>query len=979
MATQAQLATQIRFQLDQLSARNAHHEFEHLCRHLARLRICSNILPATGPVSAGGDHGRDFETFVTYLSESPIAGSSFVGMTSQEPVAFACTLTQKARLKRKIKSDVAVITGGGVPVLGVHYFCSSDLPVAERHKLQTWARSTYDIHLEIYDGQAISELLVESDIFWIAAQFLGIPSEMFPALSAGNKDSWYLALLDKWKDLHTTPENFADFSELKAAIRHATWAESAKVDLPFWIRRLTDLGRSTTWIPLQRRSIYEIAVASLRGLGTLEGSEEKIRSYFSEIQNLYEEVDLEDASVLLVYCAGALRRGAISLANEDLASWQKALIDKVEQDLRRTTLCGRSCSLLEIRGFLALHMEVTERKLGIQPNFPEALRYWQELVKSVGDAPLFPLERFADRLTRFVEMFGHFDDLETLASQLDQLLATRRGEAAAAEKCRDRARALYKRGELLHAINQIHRAKVKWFSEETVYEAIVAMLFLAHCYLKLGLAFAAKYHALMAAYASVRVPRENLRKLVPVALSEAALCDYRQGAWFSYLEMQEVALATFSIFSREADPADPNSEINKALYQTSWVHRLAQRVCPTLLPFIEEKVTQWGLRDELGEFLDLDDPWTGKDQTAVWQSLAEQLLGQPFADLGPQREVSFQALGVTWKFQWDNTYQTTASVEQFLAVLQIFLAELAGRDLCLLRTEVEVRAAVGKGTNYMLQLIPSNTSTKWALELPDPVQTKEDTLDVRIDILAATISLLQSASLLPDQELTAILEDLFRSGLQGKVFSVQRYDVLYLEFIVQELFECSERHLRFAPDAGGIFKTIPHELLAWVDGPGPGYSHERSKADLRRRYERTIRPIQSTIKQLAGQAGFRLVARALREDGWLDWHILFAVMHLTLNYRIQQVQRLGMSPREACELSDRWVNELEKEDGIPVPLEEFSVENLRQQLCLSMIATIRIYGLELPHATPDFEALSDFLGQRYRYWIDDVAHPDFGF
>jgi hypothetical protein len=112
MASKDQVVSQIRFQLDQLSARNGHHDFEHLCRHLTRARICSNILPATGPVSAGGDQGRDFETFRTYLSKSTIADSSFLGLISQEPIAFACTLTQKDDLRSKVRADVGVIMGG---------------------------------------------------------------------------------------------------------------------------------------------------------------------------------------------------------------------------------------------------------------------------------------------------------------------------------------------------------------------------------------------------------------------------------------------------------------------------------------------------------------------------------------------------------------------------------------------------------------------------------------------------------------------------------------------------------------------------------------------------------------------------------------------------------------------------------------------------------------------------------------------------
>ena len=92
MSTPEQLRTIIRFGLEQLSVRNAHHEFEHLCRHLTRARICSNVVPSTGPVSARGDQGRDFETFRTYLSTNGMGEGVFVGLASKTRIAFACTI-----------------------------------------------------------------------------------------------------------------------------------------------------------------------------------------------------------------------------------------------------------------------------------------------------------------------------------------------------------------------------------------------------------------------------------------------------------------------------------------------------------------------------------------------------------------------------------------------------------------------------------------------------------------------------------------------------------------------------------------------------------------------------------------------------------------------------------------------------------------------------------------------------------------------
>jgi hypothetical protein len=70
--TPTQLATQIRFHLESLGESNAHHPFEQLCLGLTRRRIVSNVMPATGPVAAGGDDGRDGESYWSVVaSELP--------------------------------------------------------------------------------------------------------------------------------------------------------------------------------------------------------------------------------------------------------------------------------------------------------------------------------------------------------------------------------------------------------------------------------------------------------------------------------------------------------------------------------------------------------------------------------------------------------------------------------------------------------------------------------------------------------------------------------------------------------------------------------------------------------------------------------------------------------------------------------------------------------------------------------------------
>ena len=89
MATIPQVIHQIKFALSELGSQNAHHEFEHLCRQWAKKRICANILPSTGPVSAGGDQGSDFETFRSHVAAT-FGVESAVSIVSKKKIVFDC-------------------------------------------------------------------------------------------------------------------------------------------------------------------------------------------------------------------------------------------------------------------------------------------------------------------------------------------------------------------------------------------------------------------------------------------------------------------------------------------------------------------------------------------------------------------------------------------------------------------------------------------------------------------------------------------------------------------------------------------------------------------------------------------------------------------------------------------------------------------------------------------------------------------------
>lgn len=966
-----QVIAQIRFQLDQLSARNAQHDFEHLCRHLTRARICSNILPATGPVAAGGDQGRDFETFVTYLRSSPIANTTFVGKISQKPVVFPCSI-QRRGISSKIKSDLDTIMKSGSPVEAIHYFCTSNVPVSTRHALKDWARNSYSIHLEVHDGKSISELLADREVFWIAQQFLSIPSEIYPR--AADEESWYIKSLDTWKANKTPFINYADFQEIRAATRHATFSPNTRQDLPFWINLLKRFI-DESWPQLKRKAIYEIAVASLRGLETLIGQEDYIKGYFSSISGLDDPTDLEDASALLNYCIDAAVQSKVQLSKDELGSWQDSLLDKVEERLKVAETAGLICSSLEIRGYLCL---------SIDPRQPDhidaegAIRYWAQLVRVAKDAPLFPLERFDDHLTKYIGFIGESQGFDQITQQVDLLLSQRHGNFKAAEKCRDRAIEFYKKGKIIKALNQLHQAKVKWFAQETLRSSLLSVLSISEMYKELGLSFAAKYYALAAAHVTVHSLKSDVKPLLPRALIAAAECDYYQGAWCGFLELTDIGLRTYAWFSKQANKEEIDG-YQRTVFHIAVLMAIVNRLDPQLLKFVEGWVQEWKLDDLLEELLlKTNETWGKQSLAEIWTSLNQQLGGPLFSDLGAVRKVSWAELGITWSANWKNDYATNPAAEQLIAILQVLLADLAGIDLCLLKTHVSIDVSVENITKPKVESIPSNKGRKWKVTLPI-YSEKGDRAEferMSIDTLAVASSILAEVSLLPSERFYEVLENCFKNGISMKVFVSRPYEVIYREFITRDVFERSARPAKTSPESSREFEIKEHRELAWVDGPGPGYSKDKANEYLRNRYSRSIIPIKYTLKRLLKSSEFRSTVNQLRADGWLDWHILTAIASVATNYRVVQFPEARYSPDIQANLFQEMMTKPESENAFPVPLKEFTVENLRRTQNIGMISTLRVHGLECHQTTPDFESIDHFLRYRYNYWNDDIPHSD---
>jgi hypothetical protein len=154
-----------------MSVDNAHHEFEHLCRHLARRRLCSNIIPATGPVAGGGDQGADFES-IQLLSD--FGTSRYWQLIQTGQIVFACSLEKN--LKKKVKADLKSAANRTNPTDWLYFFYPEPVKVSVRNALKEFANQQYKIQLEILDSVAIAEFLADPEMLWIAERYLSLPS-----------------------------------------------------------------------------------------------------------------------------------------------------------------------------------------------------------------------------------------------------------------------------------------------------------------------------------------------------------------------------------------------------------------------------------------------------------------------------------------------------------------------------------------------------------------------------------------------------------------------------------------------------------------------------------------------------------------------------------------------------------------------------------------------------------------------------------
>lgn len=971
MKNRVEVQSYVRFQLSQLGAKNGAHLFERVCFELARLRHVRNILPATGPVQAGGDQGRDFESYRTHLVGAGLGSSTFIAMATDEVVVGAVTL-ERGDTAGKIRADLKTIFASGDRPDRVIYFCEQDIPVASRHKLQAHCQGAYQAKLDIHDGQAISDQLSDPDTFWIASQFLDIPADLYPK---DDVDADYATRRQRWVADREAPENWADFVEIKESLRQVAHEEALLPDLAGWIEVMGGYLEAPSQ-PLQQKARYEIAIAYLQGHGDLEPARSLVEAYFEDLEaSAPRAVDLLDAAVLVLFAWGAVHRGATRLAAETVRGWGSAVDTLVSGALNSTERRGDRCTLLEARASL----------VGVPPSgqtrdqtLDAVLQAWLRVMAAARDAPFFPVWHIAEFVERTAPALSDRPSYRQLRDEIDDLTRERSGGHAVAEQAERRGIAHYEAGRLLMAVDELQRAKIGWFSGEAMANSLRVMLLLSNCYCDLGLTLAARYYAAGAAYLGLHSEDDEVRAQTPAAVLQLVRMTSAGGEVLSALAMAQQALAVHFMLERRPGEVEDHPLLEDVLGLAAIGYTVVRRLAPELVPLTDAIIDGWPMaRQDIDPYLNIiggpDSPWATLGLDALVDRVEAELGRSPLEDVGPVRRHVWRALGVEWTLVYRNDRETAAAAMGLAATLQIIQADLAQADLLVIPDKVTLSVAVGAVDAIKIDPDGDDAFT-WSLVMPEALDLGEvGQRDDYQEVFSIAAALLSDVSALPRQAFMEVLIAAMARDLNLRAYSVRPAREM-MAFAGRQV-SCTEA-LAALPTPALPRPILPREAkeLAWPASPALGYSVAKARDGLVNRYRFPWRTARPSLERAFADPGVRASVLNMRSDGLKDWQILTAFCGLILTTQIQAAGRLSFDHLGAA-FQARSQRAERKEDPV-VDATVFTREALKGQLYANNMMVLRNWGLTTHRPDVDPEGVRKLLDVRFNQAVDDIPHED---
>lgn len=806
-------------------------------------------------------------------------------------------------------------------------------------------------------------------------------------------DRIYNEAFSIWKDV-TSIEKFSigEFYEVLHSAKYCRRQLYLKDHSKFWVELLKQYIGIVGVVPMCRReAIYELAWITLRPTllqkpeNSLNGLEPVIEEYFDKMNDFTSTSSMEETLNLLVTCFTTSKFGLIGIGEEKFKSWFENFSSLIDDLIPKSENNNDKCNFLETKGFL-LYQKYIIRLEEISKQDIE--KPFEEILVLLDQAPLFPVSQLGKRIDSIIEMLisAEVEDdfvtyLEEYSERLLPYVEKRESNYSTGKYHIEKGTGYLhskRKNNIIKALDSFHKAKDLWLNEETFEGYILALINISQLYSAIGMNMAAKYYSLCGVWAAFNNEDTRLVKRVSDSYSMVFHADFRQGAWISALENLESYILARDHFDAAPLDIDQDEALRKSLIEASVILSLGPEISPQISGYIEYQKTS------MGQFYTdfLEDLVNGvkiyRNTKGVNEIIENKLNDSPFSDLGKKRTISWEALGITWKITFTNDFTYNSIAEEFCAVIQIIIVEMAlsTNDFCLIKSQVEIELEISNELKEPEHL-PSNTQHLWKVSLPvlEPNE-KDDISRYYASISSIVWKVLDEISLLPSEEFENTFSSLFeKQSLGSKTLSINSYQRIYRKLRAEDNFNQAQR-MNFQP-VDYVIKTVENRALSWNESLSFKYDEDQSKKNIELRYKNGNKVIHLTLEKLKQDQRFKELIHLYRSKGWSDWKIVMSLTNVVVDYKSKlSLEHETFTNEEAYfgAVQKRFHEILKLDEGenyVEIPFDLIK-DGLEKQFKMLSIQVLKSYGLESKSETPDYIAISEFLNKRFKFDTDDV-------
>ncbi len=811
-------------------------------------------------------------------------------------------------------------------------------------------------------------------------------------------DKWYLNVFEKWKDVKDIDYFLiGEFFEVIDAAKYCRRNKYLFDHSLIWINLLDIFIHKLPiereyklkaiyehiWIRIQFTGLYE------KPKGNLNGSEDYVRSYFTNFNDFRNASEIEDAQSILNIALSACFLKLSEIKLSEVKAWLIQIEKTIKEQIAKSNNPSETCHLLENLATDNLFFLARRKHNNNFNSFKEPL---ENILLNIEKAEFYNVSQLCDRLNAYIKMLISInsdtnleiiDFLESYLQKLDGFVLKREGNYKAAKIQIDRGIEYLKSTNpifVLKALNCFHKAKDLWHQQETIEGLVLALINISQLYSGIGLNMAAKYYALAGVWVSVNNGSKKLLKRIADSLGMLFYADFKQGSWMNtiiafqkYMSARHEFKPNFIGNNDEEMPLKIIADFTLLLYSSPILS-------PALKVLIDSELAQLGyIKDE---FINPLFPGLNADfptDISLKGLIERKLTDRPLNDIGTKRFITFNALGSIWRISFINDYNTNAIAEEFCAILQIMLGEIAlsKYDFHLLKSTIELELEIKDGINPPVQL-PSHSIFKWKIfsnyfEDKDPKE-----INFHVATKAGTLMIILNAvSLLPDDEFNKNFESLFKENdLATKTLSMNAYQKMYRMVFNESDFNSLQRQYFNPVETPYLDFPTENDVIKWRSDLSSKYNQEKCIKHIGIRFKYSKQCIHLTLAKLYNQKEFQKLIIKLRKDGWQDWLIILTLTNFMLNYKADRelsTFKIDVEEEKIKKIQDlffKYQKMDEKDCYIEFPVEAFQSQEFNFQLQNTCVIVLNACGFENKASFPNFKAIKEFLDIRFNMAID---------